>query len=67
MHLGVWISGFAMNVCTYYRETVSDAFKDLIASFNLVALSTSLIVSAQLLLFHASESLVVTQRYLSLG
>lgn len=67
MHLRVWISGFTISVCTYYRETVSNAFKNVIASFNLVALSTSLTVSAQLLLLHASESLVVTQRYLSLG
>lgn len=67
MHLRVWISGFTISMCTYYRETVSDAFKNLIASSILVALSTSLTVSAQLLLFHASESLVVTQRYLFLG
>lgn len=67
MHLGVWISGFTISIRAYYRETVRDALKNLIASSNLVALSTSLTVSAQLLLFHALESLVVTQRYLSLG
>lgn len=67
MLLGVWISGFTFIVCTYCREIVSHAFKNLIASSNLVASSTSLTVSAQLLLYHASESLVVTQRYLSVG